>query len=180
MNRHPSHRRALILSLSLLFQLPFALNDAGCRSGGSGSSRKPSPPAAAKAPRATAEAPKASSTSQNETRMIETPSGLKYEDIVVGTGPSPSKGQTVVVHYTGTFPNGKVFDSSVDRGEKFRFPIGVGRVIQGWDEGVGTMKVGGKRRLVIPSHLAYGDRGAGNVIPPGATLHFEVELFGIE
>lgn len=106
--------------------------------------------------------------------------GLKIEDIVVGTGESPQKGQTVVVHYTGWLENGTKFDSSVDRGQKFEFPIGMGRVIKGWDEGVLTMKVGGKRKLTIPPEMGYGAAGAGGVIPPDATLVFEVELFGMK
>jgi len=112
-------------------------------------------------------------------RSINTDSGLRYVDLVEGTGTSPSKGDTVTVHYTGWLENGTKFDSSVDRGQPFVFPLGRGRVITGWDEGVATMKVGGKRKLIIPAHLAYGDRGAGKVIPPWATLIFEVELLGI-
>lgn len=110
----------------------------------------------------------------------KTPSGLEYVDLIKGTGPSPQKGQTVVVHYTGWLTNGKKFDSSVDRAEPFEFQIGVGQVIPGWDEGVSTMKVGGKRKLIIPPGLAYGKRGAGGVIPPDATLVFEVELLKIK
>jgi peptidylprolyl isomerase len=113
-------------------------------------------------------------------QLIQTATGLEYVDIVEGTGARPKPGETVNVHYTGWLKSGQKFDSSVDRGEPFAFPIGKGRVIKGWDEGVGTMKVGGKRKLVIPAHLGYGDRGAGNVIPPGATLIFEVELLGIQ
>lgn len=112
-------------------------------------------------------------------RISSTDSGLRYVDLIEGTGPSPSTGDTVKVHYTGWLEDGTKFDSSVDRGQPFVFPLGRGRVIQGWDEGVATMKVGGKRKLIIPAHLAYGDRGAGGVIPPGATLIFEVELLGI-
>ena len=115
--------------------------------------------------------------------MIETPSGLQYEDTVVGTGASPANGQTCSMHYTGWLwvggAKGPKFDSSRDRDRPFEFPIAKGRVIKGWDEGVATMKVGGKRTLLIPPHLGYGDRGAGGVIPPGATLLFEVELLGV-
>jgi peptidylprolyl isomerase len=115
-----------------------------------------------------------------EASTKETPSGLKYEDVVVGTGKSPEKGKPVTVHYTGWLTTGKKFDSSVDRGQPFKFVIGVGQVIAGWDEGVATMKVGGKRKLTIPSTLGYGKRGAGGVIPPDATLIFDVELLGVE
>jgi peptidylprolyl isomerase len=111
--------------------------------------------------------------------LESTPSGLQYVDVKVGTGASPAKGQTAVVHYTGTLADGKKFDSSKDRGEPFSFAIGRGQVIKGWDEGVATMKVGGTRKLVIPPDLAYGARGAGGVIPPNATLTFEVELLEV-
>ena len=107
-----------------------------------------------------------------------TPSGLQYEDEVIGDGATPVAGQTVTVHYTGTLPDGKKFDSSRDRNEPFQFKIGKGQVIKGWDEGVITMKIGGKRKLIIPSDLGYGASGAGGVIPPNATLHFDVELIG--
>src|SRR6202035_1558169 len=112
------------------------------------------------------------------------PDGLKIIDIEVGTGPSPKPGQICVMHYTGwLYENGvkgKKFDSSVDRGQPFEFPIGQGRVIAGWDEGVATMKVGGKRTLIIPPALGYGARGAGGVIPPNATLLFDVELLDVK
>ncbi|CAH2030245.1 FKBP-type peptidyl-prolyl cis-trans isomerase [Trichlorobacter ammonificans] len=110
---------------------------------------------------------------------VTTASGLKYIDRVVGTGVAPEKGNLVTVHYTGTLENGKKFDSSVDRGRPFSFVIGTGQVIKGWDEGVMGMKTGGKRRLIIPASLGYGARGAGGVIPPNATLHFDVELLDV-
>jgi len=107
------------------------------------------------------------------------PSGLKYKDEVVGTGESPKQGKQVRVHYTGRLTDGKKFDSSVDRGQPFTFTIGVGQVIKGWDEGVATMKVGGKRQLMIPPSLGYGARGAPPAIPPNADLIFDVELLGV-
>ena len=115
---------------------------------------------------------------------MTTPSGLKITDTQAGTGATPRTGQTCVMHYTGwLYQDGKKgakFDSSVDRGQPFEFPIGTGRVIKGWDEGVASMKVGGKRTLIIPPELGYGARGAGGVIPPNATLLFEVELLGVK
>jgi peptidylprolyl isomerase len=117
-------------------------------------------------------------------KTMTTPSGLQITDTKVGTGASPRTGQTCVMHYTGWLyengAKGKKFDSSVDRGEPFEFPIGARRVIAGWDEGVATMKVGGKRTLIIPPSLGYGARGAGGVIPPNATLIFDVELLDVK
>jgi peptidylprolyl isomerase len=119
-------------------------------------------------------------TEIDESDYEETDSGLKYYDLIEGGGATPEEGQTVVVHYTGWLEDGTQFDSSLDRGEPFEFPIGTGSVIPGWDEGVATMQVGGVRQLVIPADLAYGDTGAGATIPPGATLIFEVELLEVK
>jgi FKBP-type peptidyl-prolyl cis-trans isomerase len=110
---------------------------------------------------------------------IKTPSGLTIEDLIVGTGDEAGAGQKVSVHYTGWTTDGKKFDSSKDRGQAFIFALGRGEVIRGWDEGVAGMKVGGKRKLTIPPDLGYGSRGAGGVIPPNATLLFEVELLAV-
>jgi peptidylprolyl isomerase len=117
-------------------------------------------------------------TSMDE-QIVETATGLGYVEIVEGTGTRPKAGDSVSVHYTGWLKSGQKFDSSHDRGQPLEFSVGRGQVIKGWDEGVGTMRVGGKRKLIIPAHLGYGDRGASGVIPPGATLIFEVELVGI-
>ncbi|HZU87043.1 MAG TPA: FKBP-type peptidyl-prolyl cis-trans isomerase [Anaerolineaceae bacterium] len=115
---------------------------------------------------------------QGET--MKTASGLEYVEVVAGTGAQAQAGNIVRVHYTGKFQDGKVFDSSIPRGEPLEFPLGKGRVIKGWDEGIALMKVGGKAVLTIPPQLAYGERGAGGVIPPNATLVFDVELVGIK
>jgi peptidylprolyl isomerase len=110
---------------------------------------------------------------------VTTASGLKYIDEVVGTGESPKPGQNVTVHYTGTLENGTKFDSSVDRGQPYSFRIGTGVVIKGWDEGIMTMRAGGKRRFIIPPNLGYGAAGSPPKIPPNATLLFEVELLSV-
>jgi peptidylprolyl isomerase len=133
---------------------------------------------------ATAIAPIHSAKAQTSGRPMTTPSGLQVLDTTPGTGASPKTGDTCVMHYTGWLyangQKGQKFDSSVDRGKPFEFPIGVGRVIKGWDEGVSTMKVGGKRTLIIPPALGYGASGAGGVIPPNATLMFDVELLEVK
>jgi len=125
-----------------------------------------------------------SASAQSAGKAMTTASGLQIIDSQVGTGASPKPGQTCVMHYTGWLyengQKGKKFDSSVDRNEPFEFPIGQKRVIAGWDEGVASMKVGGKRTLIIPPALGYGARGAGGVIPPNATLMFDVELLAVK
>ena len=118
-----------------------------------------------------------SQPSAPQTTMI---TELKIEDLQVGTGPAVKSGDTISIHYLGTLTDGKKFDSSYDRGQPFQTQIGVGQVIKGWDQGVVGMQVGGKRRLTIPADLAYGSRVAGDVIPPNATLIFEVELVAIK
>jgi peptidylprolyl isomerase len=131
-----------------------------------------------------ATAPVTQAAAQTAGKTMTTSSGLQITDIKVGTGATPQTGQICVMHYTGWLYingiKGKKFDSSVDRGEPFEFPIGRGRVIRGWDEGVATMKVGGKRTLIIPPALGYGANGAGGVIPPNATLIFDVELLAVK
>ena len=114
-----------------------------------------------------------------DTDVVTTESGLKYKELQAGTGATPKKGETVVVHYTGTLEDGTKFDSSRDRNQPFKFKLGEGQVIKGWDEGISTMKVGGRRQLIIPPELGYGARGAGGVIPPNSTLLFDVELLKI-
>ncbi len=119
------------------------------------------------------------STGFAEEEKTTTDSGLQYIELEKGEGATPKEGQTVIVHYTGTLTDGKKFDSSRDRNEPFKFILGKGQVIKGWDEGISTMKVGGRRNLIIPPELGYGSRGAGGVIPGDATLHFDVELIDI-
>ncbi|HYT87814.1 MAG TPA: FKBP-type peptidyl-prolyl cis-trans isomerase [Gemmataceae bacterium] len=121
----------------------------------------------------------AEQTIGGEKKVITTKSGLKYIDEKVGNGKEAKAGHTVEVHYTGWLKDGKKFDSSVDRGKPFSFKLGAGKVIKGWDEGVAGMKEGGKRKLIIPPDLAYGERGAGGVIPPNAELTFDVELLKV-
>jgi peptidylprolyl isomerase len=124
----------------------------------------------------------AMATASAAENFVTMASGVQYHDEVVGTGPEPQPGQTVTVHYTGWLyedgQKGTKFDSSLDRNRPFSFVLGAGQVIAGWDAGVATMHIGGKRTLIIPAQMGYGDRGAGGVIPPGATLIFDVELIG--
>jgi FKBP-type peptidyl-prolyl cis-trans isomerase len=117
---------------------------------------------------------------KKDEKVITTKSGLKYVELKEGTGDEAKSGQMVEVHYTGWLKDGTKFDSSKDRNQTFKFPLGAGRVIKGWDEGVEGMKVGGKRKLIIPPELGYGKRGAPGVIPPDAELTFEVELLGVK
>ena len=117
---------------------------------------------------------------KKDEKVIKTDSGLQYVELKEGDGEKAKKGDTVEVHYTGWLKDGKKFDSSLDRKEPFEFKLGAGKVIKGWDEGVAGMKVGGKRKLIIPAELAYGKKGAGGVIPPDAELTFEVELLKIK
>jgi peptidylprolyl isomerase len=136
--------------------------------------------AAAAALPAAAETTAASKTTAAHTQTVTLPDGLQYTDLKVGKGALPKPGQTAVVHYVGTFPDGKKFDSSRDRGVPFEFPLGAHRVIPCWDEGVATMRVGGRRKLVCPPALAYGPKGYPGAIPPDATLWFDVELLALK
>lgn len=121
-----------------------------------------------------------STSTPSTTGAVTTPSGLQYVDEIEGTGPIPKQGQNVTVHYTGTLQDGTKFESSRDGGQPYTFKIGTGLVIRGWDEGIMTMKVGGKRRLIIPANLAYGAAGSPPKIPPNAPLTFEIELLGVQ
>ena len=179
--------RNTLLRLFLVAALPATLFVAAACGGDDDDVETPTKTSASstqtKAPEQTATTKPASATSGTGaitlTNPTTTPSGLKYEDVVIGTGESPKVGQQVTVHYTGTFTDGKKFDSSKDRGQPFTFVIGRGNVIKGWDEGVLTMKVGGTRNLEIPPELGYGSRDYQS-IPGGSTLLFEVELLAVK
>jgi peptidylprolyl isomerase len=125
-------------------------------------------------------APAGAAAATKPPRTVVLPDGLKYVDLKIGAGPQPATGQTVRVHYVGRLLDGTKFDSSRDRHQPFEFALGEGNVIPGWDEGVKTMRVGGRRKLIVPPQLAYGEQGAGDKIPPNATLVFDIELLGIE
>jgi len=165
------------LALAALIAVTGCQQQSGSSSASTSSTTTSTGTAAAPAPApAPATQPPADASGAKEVTM---PSGLKYVDMTVGDGTLAESGKTVSVHYTGWLTDGTKFDSSVDRGQPFSFTLGAGQVIRGWDEGVAGMRVGGKRKLTIPSDLGYGSRGAGGVIPPNATLVFDVELLGV-
>jgi FKBP-type peptidyl-prolyl cis-trans isomerase len=165
-----------LFAKSLVLLLPLALGFAGCSAGSKSKNNATPPPNKEINP---VEAARTLGT-KTENPIIKTASGLQYIEVKEGTGVAAQAGDTVAVHYTGWLVNGKKFDSSLDRGEPFEFPLGGHRVIQGWDEGVAGMKVTGIRKLIIPADLGYGARGAGGAIPPNATLIFEVQLLQIK
>lgn len=177
--------KALLLAGALLAAAPGCGNKGAGDAGGtpSASTSAPAPVTPVPAPPSADISHKPATTKINgkTVTLKATPSGLQYYDIKVGTGASPGAGQTAAVQYTGALPDGAKFDSSYDHGaDPFEFPVGGGQVIKGWDEGVATMKVGGMRRLVIPSNLAYGADSPTPAIPPNATLVFDVELVAVK
>ena len=182
--------KALLLAGALLVAAPGCGNKDAGDTGGTPSASTSTPTPAATVPAAPPPAPPSADISHKPATtkiggktvtLKSTPSGLQYYDIKVGTGPSPNQGQMADVQYTGALPDGTKFDSSYDHGtDPFEFPVGAGRVIKGWDEGVATMKVGGKRRLVVPAGLAYGPDSPSPAIPPNSTLVFDVELVAIK
>ena len=175
-------RISLLLPASvLLAAVCFAAGCKGAPEGAAGQSPAAADPSAT-TPAATTPAPAeaAPTTPATGGKVHKLASGLQYEDLIVGDGKMADPGLTAVVHYTGWLTNGTKFDSSLDRGQPFKFALGQHQVIEGWDQGVRGMRIGGKRKLTIPSDLGYGSQGAGGVIPPNATLVFEVELLGVK
>ncbi len=163
----------LLKSLVVVSLLMMVIALAGC---GTPAAETPAPETPAATEQPAAEAPAAETPAPTAEDVTE----LQVEDLVEGTGAAAKSGDNVTVHYTGWLTDGTKFDSSVDSGQPFQFPLGAGRVIAGWDQGVEGMKVGGKRKLTIPPSLGYGEQGAGGVIPPNATLVFEVELISVD
>jgi FKBP-type peptidyl-prolyl cis-trans isomerase len=172
-----THRFVLIGLIALIGVAFFIASKAMAQDKKDATPGADSTPSASQTPAAKAAAHK---KAKSASKTITTASGLKYQVLKPGTGAVAQAGQQVSVHYTGWLTDGTKFDSSVDRGQPFQFTLGAGQVIKGWDEGVLGMKVGEKRKLTIPSSLGYGERGAGNVIPPNATLVFDVELLGVQ
>ena len=170
-----------ILTILALAAFTFAACSSSTQEEKPAAPSEPAPQTAAPAPQeAPKEAAEAAKPAAPELKTVTTSSGLKYQELAVGKGPLPKPNSHVMVHYTGWLTNGQKFDSSVDRNQPFTFTLGRGEVIKGWDEGVATMHVGGKRKLTIPPGLAYGARGYPGAIPPNATLVFEVELLGFQ
>ncbi len=173
--------RNCILTILALAAFTFAACSSTTQPEKPAAQSEPAPQTAAPAPQeAPKEAAEVTKPAVPQLRTVTTPSGLKYQELVVGKGPMPKPNSHVTVHYTGWLTNGQKFDSSVDRNQPFTFTLGRGEVIKGWDEGVATMHVGGKRKLTIPPGLAYGARGYPGAIPPNATLVFDVELLGFQ